>query len=38
MKRISAILLAVLAISVALPACSKKDDNAKKDEHTDHKH
>lgn len=39
MKRISTILLAILAISLALPACSKKDDDAKKkDEHTDHQH
>lgn len=39
MKRLSTILLTVLAIAVALPACSKKNDDAKKkDEHTDHKH
>jgi outer membrane protein assembly factor BamE (lipoprotein component of BamABCDE complex) len=37
MKRISTILLAVLAISIALPACSKKADKEKKsEEHTDH--
>jgi hypothetical protein len=39
MKRISTIILAMLAIAVALPACSKKSDEEKKtDEHTDHKH
>ena len=32
------ILFAVLALAVALPACSKKEDEKKKDEHTDHKH
>jgi hypothetical protein len=32
------ILLAALAIAVATPACSKKDDEKKKDEHKDHSH
>ena len=38
MKRNTTILLALLAIAVAFPACSKKDDEKKKDDHTDHKH
>ena len=38
MKRITTILLTLLAIAVALPACSKKEDEKKKDEHSDHKH
>ena len=39
MKNILTTVLAILAISFALPACSKKsDEEKKKDEHTDHKH
>lgn len=39
MKTTIAVILAALAISFAIPACSKKgDDDKKTDEHTDHTH